>query len=368
MKDYYKILGLNKENSLQDIKKQYRKLSMEYHPDRNKDPNAEDKFKEINEAYSILNDNEKKYKYDMEFNMFQGFYMFQPFNNSDNTLNNPNLNDFDINNFNINDLMYNLNNKKTNHNVFEMFSNLNNFNSKLNSDTSNKNNLNNINPNNNSNKKNFNKSNLFNNFTLDNIINSLINDNNSLNSNLNSNSNAIEKPIFIEKYLNIDIKKAYYGCNEPVEIKRWILNGGIKTEETETIYVIIQEGIDDNEIIILKDKGHIINDNLKGDIKIHVKITNNTDFKRNGLDLIYLKKLSLKESLCGFSFDLEYINGNNFQLNNKKGNIIISNTTKVIKGMGMKRDEKKGDLIIKFLVENIKTLELDVVEKLEKIL
>ena len=62
----------------------------------------------------------------------------------------------------------------------------------------------------------------------------------------------------------------------------------------------------------------------------------------------------MKESLCGFSFDLEYINGNNFQLNNKKGNIIISNTVKVITGMGMKRNEKKGDLIIKFIVENIK--------------
>ena len=173
--------------------------------------------------------------------------MFSPFNNSDNTLNNPNVNEFDINNLNFNDIIYNLNNKKTNHNVFDLFSNINDFNSKLNGNNLNKNNLNN----NNLNKKKLNKNNLFNNFTLDSKINNLINNNNLINDN---DLDTIEKPKFIEKYLDIDIKKAYYGCNEPIEIKRWILNDGIKAEETETIYVNIHEGIDNNEIIILKIK------------------------------------------------------------------------------------------------------------------
>jgi curved DNA-binding protein len=65
-KDYYKTLGVNKSASTNDIKKAYRKLAMKYHPDRNKDNKAaEEKFKEISEAYAVLSDPEKKKQYDM---------------------------------------------------------------------------------------------------------------------------------------------------------------------------------------------------------------------------------------------------------------------------------------------------------------
>ena len=65
-KDYYKILGVNKSASTEDIKKAYRKLAMQYHPDRNQgDKAAEAKFKEISEAYAVLSDSEKRKQYDM---------------------------------------------------------------------------------------------------------------------------------------------------------------------------------------------------------------------------------------------------------------------------------------------------------------
>jgi curved DNA-binding protein len=65
-KDYYKILGVNKSSSPEDIKKAYRKLAMKYHPDRNKDNKvAEERFKEISEAYAVLSDAEKRKQYDM---------------------------------------------------------------------------------------------------------------------------------------------------------------------------------------------------------------------------------------------------------------------------------------------------------------
>jgi curved DNA-binding protein len=65
-KDYYKILGVTKSASPDDIKKAYRKLAMKYHPDRNKsNKEAEEKFKEISEAYAVLSDSEKKKQYDM---------------------------------------------------------------------------------------------------------------------------------------------------------------------------------------------------------------------------------------------------------------------------------------------------------------
>ena len=63
-KDYYKILGLSKGASDDDIKKAYRKLALKYHPDKNKEPGAEEKFKEVAEAYEILSDPKKKEIFD----------------------------------------------------------------------------------------------------------------------------------------------------------------------------------------------------------------------------------------------------------------------------------------------------------------
>ncbi len=63
-KDYYKILGVNRSSSNAEIKKQYRRLARKYHPDVSKEANAEARFKEINEAYDILKDKEKRSNYD----------------------------------------------------------------------------------------------------------------------------------------------------------------------------------------------------------------------------------------------------------------------------------------------------------------
>ncbi len=63
-RDYYEILGVPKDAAKDDIKRTYRKLAMQYHPDRNKSPEAEEKFKEISEAYAVLSDDEKRSQYD----------------------------------------------------------------------------------------------------------------------------------------------------------------------------------------------------------------------------------------------------------------------------------------------------------------
>ncbi|CAI2345575.1 unnamed protein product [Caenorhabditis sp. 36 PRJEB53466] len=63
-KDYYKALGISKGASDDEIKKAYRKMALKYHPDKNKDPGAENKFKEIAEAYDVLSDEKKKKIYD----------------------------------------------------------------------------------------------------------------------------------------------------------------------------------------------------------------------------------------------------------------------------------------------------------------
>ena len=73
-RDYYRTLGLTLEASAQDIKKAYRKLAMQYHPDRNMgNPESEERLKEINEAYQVLGDEEKRRLYNIQYR--------QPFEN-----------------------------------------------------------------------------------------------------------------------------------------------------------------------------------------------------------------------------------------------------------------------------------------------
>jgi len=69
MKDYYKILGVSRDASEEEIKKAYRKLAHKYHPDKGGDP---EKFKEINEAYQVLSDKEKRAQYDRYGRVFDG--------------------------------------------------------------------------------------------------------------------------------------------------------------------------------------------------------------------------------------------------------------------------------------------------------
>jgi curved DNA-binding protein len=63
-RDYYEALGVDRGASEDDIRRAYRKLARQYHPDVNKDPGAEDRFKEISEAYDVLRDPEKRERYD----------------------------------------------------------------------------------------------------------------------------------------------------------------------------------------------------------------------------------------------------------------------------------------------------------------
>lgn len=72
MKDYYRILDIEPNASQDDIHCQYRRMALKYHPDISDD---EEKFKEINEAYEVLSDKEKRAKYDEEYNnMFSKSY------------------------------------------------------------------------------------------------------------------------------------------------------------------------------------------------------------------------------------------------------------------------------------------------------
>jgi DnaJ-class molecular chaperone len=179
---------------------------------------------------------------------------------------------------------------------------------------------------------------------------------------------TMQKPSSIVKTIHINMEQVLNGATVPLEIERWIMESGNKVFETETIYVKVPHGIDDGEIIILRDKGNAASDVLKGDIKVFVKINNDSAFKRSGLDLILEKTISLKDALCGFSFELNYINGKSYTLNNNRGNIIPPEYKKVYPGMGLKREDHTGNMIIHFHVEFPTQLTEDVISRLAEVL
>ena len=286
--DLYKILGIDHNATQEQIKSAYRKLSMIYHPDRNRNnPEATAKIQKINSTYEILGDEGRRKLYDMK---------------------------------NLRGNMFDERNTVDQHDIF-------------------------------------------------NFLNGSVGMRGAQNMrHMYFKRNTIQKPVSIVKTIEIDIEKAYTGCTLPVEIKRMIVEGNIQREEMETLYVPIPEGIDDNEIILLKERGNIIDESNKGDIKIFIKIKNNTEFTRNGLDLTFHKTISLKEALCGFSFDLKYIDGRTFKINNGNGNVISANYKKMIPSMGMKREDHTGNLIINFNVTFPERLTEEQVKIIEDIL
>jgi DnaJ family protein A protein 2 len=165
----------------------------------------------------------------------------------------------------------------------------------------------------------------------------------------------------------VPIDKILTGTTIPIDTERWIMENGNKIFEHETIYVTVPKGMDEGELIVLKDKGHVLNENCKGDIKVVVKIENNTSFQRQGLDLVLQKTISIKEALCGFTFEIKYITGKTYTINNNAGNIIPNGYKKVIPNMGFSRDEHVGNLIIVFDVKFPEKLTEATIEALKNI-
>ena len=303
--NHYKTLEVSETATSEEIKKAYRKLSLKYHPDRNQGNSESVKqFQKINEAYEILGDIGKKNQYDM---MNKNPFM---------RMNNMGGDGGD--------------------GIEEMLANL-----------------------------------FFGGGMPSPFGNMMHGQEHMMGGNMggmsmpsirifrNGVQHQMEKPVPIIKTIYINMEMVLTGGKVPLEIERWLIENGNKIFETTTLYVDIFKGIDHNEIIILKDQGNIINENSKGDVKIFISINNDSEFTRRGLDLIMNKNISLKESLCGFSFDLKYINGKVYTINNGSGNIIPPEYQKIIPNMGLTRENHTGNMLIHFHVIFPETLAPD---------
>ena len=169
--------------------------------------------------------------------------------------------------------------------------------------------------------------------------------------------------------LDITLLQAYLGCMLPVEIERWVMESNIKRPEREKMYVQIPRGIDHNEILLYRDKGNVVSSSVVGVLKIIINITKHMFYERIGLDLIYTHTISLKDALCGVTFQIHHISGKKYTISNSGEEMIITPDFKrTIRGMGLERGEHKGDLIIQFIVQFPSTLSKDKISQLLTIL
>ena len=177
------------------------------------------------------------------------------------------------------------------------------------------------------------------------------------------------KSLTISVNLDITLEQSYSGCMLPIEIDRWILDGNIKQMEKEKLYVQIPKGIDNNEIITCANKGNIGADGNVGCVKITINLCKHRVYGRNGLDLIYVKDITLKESLCGVAFQITHISGMKYNVSNSGEELIITpNFKRVMPGLGLERDGHRGSLIVQFNVIFPNTLSRDKIAQIEAIL
>ena len=319
--NYYDCLGISKTASQDEIKKAFRKKSLQCHPDK---PNGDaEKFKQINEAYQTLCDEHKKRIYDMQQN---GRFPHHKHGDSNRQGNN-------------------FNNMYPSHNMDDVMSMFfqNGF-----QPTFNTNGPTHINQN----KPHHNPGQRFKVFY--------------------NNKPILQKPPVIVQRVTITLEQSYTGGVVPLEINRWIVTDNVKTNEKENIYVKFPKGIDNNEMILIKEKGHNYNSSQQsiiGDVKIIFNVKNDTIFIRKGVDLIYNKTITLKEALTGLEMNIDHINGKKYKVDTVSNFCIINNNSNTsLPELGMTRENVTGKLVINFKVEFPKTISDETREKLKECL
>jgi len=231
---------------------------------------------------------------------------------------------------------------------------------------------------------NFHNNELVNGINAANAINGV--NNNAINANNNNAINAnnnIDGNNTILKYsyfnvnnsediiinLSLGFNEAYNGCNKPIVVNRKIIVNNVIGHEKETLYIPIPKGIDANEIITIPNKGNVYISNgliSHSNIKIIICLLNHEIFERIGLDIVFIKTITLKEALLGFSFNLNHINNKNFKITCSE--VIHFNYEKLIPNMGFIRDSFVGNLIIKFNITFPPTISQESKKLLEKAL
>jgi len=323
-KDYYKTLGLPKTATEEEIKKAYRKLALRYHPDKNKAANAEEKFKEVAEAYEVLSDKKKREIYDTygedglknggtrngpgTYTSFSGDPRdtFRKFFGSSNPF----------------ESFFNMSDNLFDRNVFDLDTEHDFFSSPFGG----------------------------------------LGSRHGLGSGFRSHSFNVHTPFKKEKQqdppvehdLYVTLEEIYHGCVKKMKISRRVQqpDGSFKKED-KYVSISIKPGWKSGTKVTFQKEGDQTLGKIPADIVFIIRDKPHAMFKREGSDLRYTARLTLKQALCGVVFQVPTMSGDKLRISTMQ-EIIKPNTVKRIQGYGLpfpKDPSRKGDLLVAFDIQ-----------------
>jgi len=340
-KDYYKSLGLVRGASEEDIKKAYKKMALKFHPDKNKTPGAEEKFKEIAEAYEVLSDPKKRQVFDQygEEGLKGGLG------------NNNNANNMGGGNGQTNfTYTFHGDPKATfaeffgTSNPFENFFNLHQTGSGLFTEPG----LDPLNP------------------GLDSMDDPFAFS--SLGGGLNFGHSAARTPFRshsfnvgprkekpqdppIEHDLYVSLEDISRGVTKRMKItRRVVANDGTVRKEDKVLAINVKPGWKSGTKITFQREGDQAPNKIPADIVFIIRDKPHPNFKREGSDLKYTCQISLKEALCGSRTEVPLLGGEKMMIN-LQDEVIKPSTVKRVVGKGLpnpKDTARRGDLIVNF--------------------
>ncbi|KAK7872702.1 hypothetical protein R5R35_002689 [Gryllus longicercus] len=328
-KDYYKILGIAKGASDDEIKKAYRKLALKYHPDKNKAPGAEEKFKEVAEAYEVLSDKKKRDVYDQygeeglkggvpggtdggstftyafhgdpraTFAQFFGSASpFQTFFDLGGG-GGPRMFGFHDDDMEMDDPFVSLGM---------------------------------------GNARNAGPGGAFRSHSF------------NFHGSPNRNKDKMQDPP-IEHDLYVTLEDITRGCTKKMKISRRVLQpDGSARKEDKVLTINVKPGWKAGTKITFQKEGDQGRNKIPADIVFIIRDKPHPLFKREGSDVRYVAKISLKQALCGTVVDVPTLGGDKIPIN-LTNEIIKPTTVKRIQGHGLpfpKEPSRKGDLIVSF--------------------
>lgn len=333
-KDYYKTLEISKGANDDEIKKAYRKLALKFHPDKNKSPEAEEKFKQIAEAYEVLSDKKKRDIYDQygEEGLNGGVPSGAP-NGGQNF-----------------SYEYHGDPRAT---FAQFFGNSDPFGIFFGSGN---------------NGANMFDGGMFGGGVMDGDDDGMHGvfgqqqrsgfggpggafRSQSFNIHQSPNRKTRQQDPPIEHDLYVSLEDIDKGCVKKMKISRMnVQPDGATRKEEKVLNITVKPGWKAGTKITFQGEGDKMPGKLPADIVFIIRDKPHSVFKREGSDIRYTAKLTLKQALCGISIRIPTLNGQEVQVNTSN-EVIKPNTVKRIQGKGLpfpKEPSRRGDLLVSF--------------------
>ncbi|XP_017074552.1 dnaJ protein homolog 1 [Drosophila eugracilis] len=297
-KDFYNILGISRGANDEEIRKAYRKQALRYHPDKNKDAESEERFKEVAEAYEVLSDKKKRDIYDSQGE--EGLRRGVPYQRRK-----PN------GGMESRDFSYQFHGDARA--TFAQF---------------------------------FGSSDPFSMFFDD-----LETGADGAFGAAGLHRGRLQKDPPIEHNLEVALEDIANGCLKRIKISRLSLSSnGSQIREDKFLNIDIRPGWKAGTKIIFSEEGDQLPNRVPADIVFVIRDKPHPIFRRDGSDLLYTAHISLKEALCGTTLVVKTLKGKSLELSTK-GEVLEPNSTRRFPGYGLpwpKNNSRRGDIIVSF--------------------